>query len=115
MLYKGSCHCGNVAFEVEGDLAAVVNCNCSICSRKGALLWAVPRERLNLVSGTDGLARYAFNERKIVHRFCTTCGVHPFAEDAGDDRGRSAYVNVRCLEAVDPASLEQIDFNGRSM
>ena len=35
MLYKGNCHCGKVAFEVEGELTAAVACNCSICSRTG--------------------------------------------------------------------------------
>lgn len=28
--YTGSCHCGRVAFEVEGT----ITCNCSICARK---------------------------------------------------------------------------------
>jgi hypothetical protein len=44
MNYKGSCHCGQIAFEVEGELAQVADCNCSICSRMGALHWFVPRE-----------------------------------------------------------------------
>jgi hypothetical protein len=35
MLHKGSCHCGKVAFEVEGEFADAVACNCSICARKG--------------------------------------------------------------------------------
>lgn len=43
MGYKGSCHCGSVRFEVEGELEQVVECNCSHCSRKGYLLWFVPR------------------------------------------------------------------------
>ena len=38
MQYKGSCHCGKVAFEVEGDVTYAMACNCSICSRKGSLL-----------------------------------------------------------------------------
>jgi len=36
VIYKGSCHCGKVAFEVEGELAGAMACNCSICSRKGS-------------------------------------------------------------------------------
>ncbi|HPH14971.1 MAG TPA: GFA family protein, partial [Burkholderiaceae bacterium] len=28
--YKGSCHCGKIAFEVEGELTAATDCNCSI-------------------------------------------------------------------------------------
>ncbi|HXE36967.1 MAG TPA: GFA family protein, partial [Azonexus sp.] len=33
MIYKGSCHCGRVAYEVEGEIKGAVACNCSICSR----------------------------------------------------------------------------------
>ncbi len=61
MLYRGSCHCGNIAFEVDGEIEAVVVCNCSICSRKGALLWAVPRSNLRLTTPEDGIGRYIFN------------------------------------------------------
>ena len=43
MTHKGSCHCGNVAIEVEGDIQGVIQCNCSICHRKGAPLWFVPK------------------------------------------------------------------------
>jgi hypothetical protein len=33
MKYQGSCHCGNVAFEVEGEIGGVISCNGSICRR----------------------------------------------------------------------------------
>jgi hypothetical protein len=115
MLYKGNCHCGKVAFEVEGELTAAVACNCSICSRKGALLWAVPRDRLRLTGSGNGMATYVFNKHAIEHRFCRTCGMHPFAEDAALESEPSAYINIRCLEGVDLASVPVIDFDGRSM
>ena len=50
MQYHGSCHCGNVAFEVEGELSGAMACNCSICSRKGSLLWSVPRDKFKLLT-----------------------------------------------------------------
>lgn len=28
MLYKGSCHCGDIRVEVEGDLNEVIDCDC---------------------------------------------------------------------------------------
>ena len=65
MLYKGSYHCGRVAFEVEGDLTRVTECNCSICSRKGSLLWFVPRERLRLLTSETNLRSYTFGARTI--------------------------------------------------
>jgi hypothetical protein len=30
MIYKGSCHCGDIAFEVEGQPTQVMACDCSI-------------------------------------------------------------------------------------
>ncbi|TPJ18462.1 GFA family protein [Mesorhizobium sp. B2-7-2] len=114
MLYKGSCHCGKVAFEVKGELGMAVRCNCSICSRKGALLWAVPHEKLNLVAWGDDLGRYTFGKVQIAHRFCRTCGIHPFAEDVGQGNERSAYININCLDGVDIASIEVFEFDGRS-
>jgi len=34
MNYHGSCHCGRIAFDVEGELTQAMECNCSHCSRK---------------------------------------------------------------------------------
>ena len=115
MRYKGSCHCGGVAFEVEGELEAALACNCSICARKGALLWAVPHGQLHMLTGGDEMGRYTFNCHVLAHRFCPTCGIHPFAEDAGARADRSAYINIRCLDGVDLASVPIIEFDGRSM
>jgi hypothetical protein len=113
LLYKGSCHCGKVAFEFEGDVEGAVACNCSICAKKGALLWAVPREKLRLLTPETELSRYTFNTHSIVHRFCKTCGMHPFAENKGSEP--EAYVNLRCVEGVDLASLPVTQFDGRAL
>ena len=61
------------------------------------------------------MGRYTFNRQAIVHRFCKTCGIHPFAEDAATENSRSAYVNLRCLTELDLASVSVMDFDGRSM
>ena len=45
MKYRGSCHCGNVAYEVEGEIDKAIACNCSMCQRKGSLLWFAPIEK----------------------------------------------------------------------
>ena len=110
MLYQGSCHCGQTRFEIEGTIETAVSCNCSICTRKGALLWAAPRGALRLFTPDDALATYRFNKHAIAHRFCTSCGIHPFAEDAD-----TAYINLRCVEGLDLAILTIIDFDGRAM
>ena len=78
MLYKGSCHCGNVAFEVEGAIDGALSCNCSMCQRRGSLLWFVPRGRLALTTPEENAATYMFNKHVIKHHFCPACGIHPY-------------------------------------
>jgi hypothetical protein len=56
--YAGGCHCGNVKFEVTMDLKEVMECNCSICSKTGALLTFVAPERFRLLAGRDRLSDY---------------------------------------------------------
>lgn len=113
--YTGSCHCGRIRFEVDGELEGAIACNCSLCSRKGALMWFVPRDRLKLLSPESDLATYTFNKHVIRHRFCPTCGIHPFGE--GKDReGRAmAAINVRCLEDIDPDALPVTHYDGRAL
>ena len=115
MSHKGSCHCGRVAFEVDGEPTEAMACNCSICSRKGSLLWFVPREKLRLLSAAANAATYTFNKHVIKHRFCPNCGIHTHGE-AVDPKGRPmAAINVRCLEDVDLKSLKVREFDGRSL
>ena len=115
MIYKGSCHCGKVAFEAEGDLTGVMECNCSLCAKKGSLLWFVPRDKLRLLTKEDRMSTYTFNKHKIKHRFCPTCGIHPFAEAADPSGKPMGAVNVRCLEGVDFGSLPVKHFDGRAL
>lgn len=115
MLYKGSCHCGKVRFEVEVEPGPAVSCNCSICSRKGALLWAVSRDKLRLLTSEEEMGRYRFNTHAIEHRFCKTCGMQPYSETTSSGGERSAYVNIRCLEELDLAAVPVLEFDGRSL
>jgi hypothetical protein len=113
MIYKGSCHCGKVAFEVEGEINGALACNCSICSRKGSLLWFVPREKLK--SPEEAASTYTFNKHVIKHRFCPTCGIHPYGEGVDPKGNPMAAINLRCLEDIDLAAIPVQNFDGRSM
>ena len=115
MRYRGSCHCGKVAFEVEGEIDKVMDCNCSMCARKGALLWFVPRAKLRLLTPADNSRAYLFGKRTIEHRFCPECGIHPYGEGSMPDGTRMAAINVRCLEGVDYADIPVEHFDGRSL
>lgn len=114
MLYTGSCHCGKVAFEVEGQIDGALACNCSICSRKGSLLWFVPRDTMRLRTPEDAAATYLFNKHVIKHRFCPTCGIHPYGEGVDPKGNAIAAINLRCIENLDLASVPVQHFDGRA-
>ena len=115
MVYKGSCHCGKAAFEVEGTVDGAMACNCSMCQRRGSLLWFVPRERLRLSTPEGSLATYMFNKHVIKHRFCSTCGIHLFGEGTDPKGNAMAAVNIRCLEGIDLDAVPVKHFDGRSL
>jgi hypothetical protein len=115
MVYKGSCHCGKVAFEVEGEITSALSCNCSICSKKGALLWAFPKAQVRFQAKPGELGSYLFNRHVIAHRFCTTCGIHTHGEDTAESGGSDVYINLRCLDGVDLDKIPLQHFDGRSV
>jgi hypothetical protein len=115
MDYKGSCHCGRIAFTAVGDLEQVMECNCSICTKRGSLLWFVPRDRFKLETPASDVSTYTFNKHQIKHRFCGVCGCAPYAE-ANDPKGNPmAAVNARCLDGIDLAALPRKPFDGRKL
>ncbi|HET8935795.1 MAG TPA: GFA family protein [Polyangiales bacterium] len=113
--YSGSCHCGKVRYEATTDLSNVIECNCSICSRAGYLLGFVPGDNFKLLSGEDSLSSYHFNKMKIDHKFCKNCGVRSFGQAKGKDGQPMYAINVRCLEGVDPKSLQIKQVDGKSI
>ncbi|HKY08303.1 MAG TPA: GFA family protein [Candidatus Binatia bacterium] len=115
MKYKGSCHCGKIAFEAEGDLNGAMACNCSMCSRKGSLLWFIPREQLRLLTPEGNMSTYTFNKHVIQHRFCSTCGIHPYGEGVDPKGNKTAAINIRCLEGINLAAVPVQQFDGRSL
>jgi hypothetical protein len=115
MLYQGSCHCGRVSFDVEGQIDGALACNCSLCSRRGSLLWFVARHKLQLKTGQEAAGTYTFNKHSIQHRYCPACGIHLYGEALDPEGNPVAAVNLRCLESIDLAAIPVRNFDGRSI
>ncbi|GAB3101139.1 GFA family protein [Lysobacter terrae] len=112
--HQGSCHCGQVAFEVDGDIGGAMSCNCSMCQRKGSLLWFVPRAQLRITQGEKAMATYMFNRHVIKHHFCPACGIHPFGEGTDPKGNAMAAINIRCLTDIELESVPVQHYDGRS-
>jgi hypothetical protein len=108
----GGCHCGRVRFRVAADVSRVIECNCSICRKKGFLHLIVPRDRFALISGGEDLATYRFNTGVALHHFCRHCGIHSFYVPRSDPD--KIDVNVRCLDGIDPGGLQLDQFDGEN-
>ena len=115
MKHAGSCHCGRIAFEVEGNIESALSCNCSICQRKGSLLWFVPRDAFTLTTPESNATEYEFNKHRISHRFCPVCGIHTHGEGVDPKGNPMAAINLRCLEGVELEKLQITPFDGRSL
>jgi hypothetical protein len=115
MKYKGGCHCRQISFEVEGELEQVIQCNCSICSKRGALLWFVPHANFHLLTPEENLSTYTFNKHVIKHRFCAKCGCAPYGEGANPKGEEMVAINTRCLDDVDLSALKVRDFDGQKL
>ena len=111
--HQGSCHCGRIAFTLEGELDAVIDCNCSLCRRRASLLAFFSRSALTLATAEADMATYTFNTHAIRHHFCPTCGIAPFSDGVDPKTGTQvAAVNVRCLEGVDLSALKVVTYDG---
>lgn len=97
---SGSCHCGAVKFEIDVSLSRLGRCNCSICSKQGALFVRILPAQFRLLEGDDKLTLYQFNTGLAEHYFCKRCGMHPPFRHPRS--GPNLYlVNARCLDDFD--------------
>ena len=112
--YNGSCHCGAVAFSADLDLGRVLACNCSICTKTGALWAFTPATQVRLEKGADKLASYRFSQKRLNHRHCSLCGVETFAQAQMPDGTASYGINVRTLDDVEIEKLTLKPYDGRS-
>lgn len=111
MIYQGSCHCQAVTFEVEAPAALEADCcNCSICSKSGALHLIVPAKKFKLLTGKDSLNTYTFNSGVAQHYFCQHCGMKPFHVPRSNPDGID--VNINCLD-TEAESINITEFDGQ--
>ncbi len=113
--YSGGCHCGQVRYEATMELTGGMECNCSICAKKGAILTFVPAEDFALKSGQDSLTDYQFGKKNIHHLFCRVCGIPSFARGTGPNGKKMCAVNVRCLDDVNVSVLPLKHVDGKSL
>ncbi len=114
--YKGSCHCGRVTFGLRAEPGAIsgatIECNCSLCSRKGALWFGTDDAHFEILTGEDDLVLYQFGTMTAKHYSCRHCGISTFSRPR--IAPSSWVVNIRCVDGIDISSLKIHAFDGQN-
>jgi hypothetical protein len=111
MLIQGSCHCGNISFELtwEPDPSQIAAraCTCSFCAKHGGVWTSNPAGSLSVtVSEPAQVSKYSFGTRTAVFHVCGRCGVVPVVTSEIDDH-LYAVVSVNAFDNVDQSLLHR--------
>ncbi len=103
-MYNGSCLCGQIRFEVDGEIDSIVHCHCSLCRKASGSAYAtngfVDTTAFRITSGEALLGRFESTPGRY-RRFCTGCGSPIFStneQDPGRIRIRVGAIDSDIIE-----------------
>lgn len=106
-MHRGQCLCGAVKYEIDGELAGIQLCHCTMCRRAqgGAFATNLPVETRNfrLVSGEASLKAYESSPGKQ-RLFCAECGSPIISRLTADP----TKVRVRIGTLTEPVATQPI-------
>lgn len=118
--FNGSCHCGQVKYEVTLPEVAhweLGRCNCTVCHKKGYTALLGKAESLKVISPSNEseLGDYTFGQNKIHHYFCKNCGTGTYVcGEVAALGGKFVMVNVHSIDDVDLSQIKVEKYwNGR--
>ena len=120
MTLKASCHCHATQFEVSEAPATVTSCNCSYCSRRGALMAYYTPEQFKLLTARDRVSTYQWGHYVGQHHHCAICGCPTYSEFPSFDDGKPDFskpqisINARLLEDFDLAAVPVEHVDGKN-
>jgi hypothetical protein len=107
-MIRAACHCGGVRFEIAEPPAWVMDCNCTVCRRYGAL-WTYfegdDQTKLLMTPDKDATATYMWGERALAFHFCKTCGCVTHWEAMPPYAQLILGINARMMAGLDPSTV----------
>jgi len=97
-MYKGQCHCGKIKFSVSTAPKQLVDCNCSLCHRIGALWGHVPISSVNIEAPPESAIGYVQGDKTLAVQTCRHCGCTTHYESLQAE-GEIMAVNFRMCSA----------------
>jgi hypothetical protein len=104
-MVRAACHCTALRFEITELPEWVLDCNCTICRRYGAI-WAYPEaNKVKCVRGADSTETYIWGDRGLAFHRCKECGCVTHMAALDSDPPRIYGINARMIPTLDPASV----------
>ncbi|MBM4385890.1 MAG: GFA family protein [Deltaproteobacteria bacterium] len=112
-MIRAACHCTAVRFEIAEQPEWVLDCNCTICRRYGAL-WTyfegADQAKLLATPSRDATEAYVWGDRILEFRRCRTCGCVYHMQTA-DAQQVIFGLNARLIPTLDPARVRIVQMN----
>jgi len=111
MLIHGTCHCGNISFELNWEPSPNViparACGCSFCTKHGGVWTSTSNASLAVaLKDRSMVSEYVFGTETAVFHVCRRCGVVPVV--TSEIAGRLyAVVSVNAFNDVEPSMLQR--------
>jgi len=110
-MYKGSCLCGEIQYELSSEPVKVSHCHCTMCQKqhgaKFATYASLPKSDLVYLSGLDSLISYN-SSASIMRKFCKICG-SSIEWSGSEDYPDRVSIAISTLDTVyDPPFIKDI-------
>jgi hypothetical protein len=92
-MLRGSCLCGDVAFEIDGPAATLSHCHCGMCRKTHGTAFA------SFVSVPDESFRWLRGQEKVRSRDSSPGNARPFCPRCGSVVPGAAHAGVRYVPA----------------
>ena len=107
-MIRAACHCQAVRFEIAEPPEWVLDCNCTLCRRYGAL-WTYfdgqDQSKLLMTPSPQATQTYAWLDGDLAFHRCRTCGCVTHMVAAKADPPVIYGVNARMMAGLDPAAV----------
>ncbi|ASG67997.1 aldehyde-activating protein [Francisella halioticida] len=108
--YRSTCHCSAIELELylPNGLENLRRCNCSICSRKGAIVGSVLLDNLKIIKGQEKLTKYTFGTHTAEHYFCSVCGIYTHHKRRSNPNQYG--INIACIDGVNIDKVKDVEY-----
>ena len=94
-MLSGTCHCGAIRIEVPEPPQELIDCNCSICRRYGALWAFYGAGTVQVIGHPENTTEYVWGQKTIRTLRCRTCGCVTHWEPLHPEPNGKLGVNMR--------------------